>query len=1030
MGVHAALTAGDITNLTTGPHTVRWYLAACNDVTTIATAQIDAPSGLSFPLATLNVKATSANWASVAPGMSVAIGSAAGLSDYGIFRVRKAGSATTLYIGETSWGDNGLITLPIRTQPFGDSSYITVYLNRYDLWSVIPRIIAASNTLYEDYDAIVSSANTTPAPMVSITVNGTGDRWAGFVDAGQTYRTVTLLATPTLWPTSTSITSYAWVIPATWTLTGGSLITNTITCRVPASLVNYTVTCAVTENNGAVFTAVRNVWAFDRASNAPIPVAGLDLTWDRTGARATVTLNDAALAKIPLGAMVYLFSDSLWNGADIPSAVTGMVGWVIRQEERSEPGLRTAALEVVGPVHMLEKLGSYSQYFAQAGSPANWQQVVPALQYVDFWIWWCLAHRAAGVLQLFNYTPIGLSNLQGRLPQSRIESAGSLLGQCRDLAQGYNANFGANPDGEIMVRRHPNYLAYPRSGTVTRATLNQSRMKTHMPSRMNKPNVRRVRGEGFYWNGVSALPTPYLSDAPGDAPGQGVGDDTLAKQFVDSQADLNSRTGLHYAVLNNPYPDIPITIEGNWGAMFYPADMALVGLSLPAANRPDNAAFAMNGIPQSVALRFIDGGAVDTSLSLEGETSGVTGVTVPVPAQVTANTTYASVPAPKPTGTGIGTPTHNGASVLAADNNNMALTTGWFDSAPSYTKLGKPTGTILAVLLDPFSDFLGVSQSGNLGCWCLTTGGLFYTNHVLTLNPVWTLKQSIVPTAGVLRAPIWAQGVVYVCYVTANGTSVVNVKKLSSYGSTTDWSQTVGSASNGNSAVAMDIDQNGADEALVGAYDSGVGGGSVYRIINGGAPSRITGTTATGRYISFIQKPLQTFAGAMNTSTGASENFVYATANIWTIVLNFTSIPGTGTAHLSYLSQGGGTASFTANGYGGLGVYQVGDAPLLTGDSTTFITSYEITGHLVNPSGTGTLTLGLLAGISKTYTPGTTGDYDYTLSSSDGPFNGTVGTRNIYITFSGPDYPGNNYETYLKTITLRGIGTQPTVTAT
>lgn len=835
-----ALTAGELTALA-GAHQAKWYLAVVNNVTA-ATAQVDAPGGLTFPLATLNVKNTSGNWASVAQGMSVAIGLTPGAADIGLYRIRKAGTGTTMNIGETAWGDLGLITRSIRNSIIQNNAYITTYLNRYDIWSVVPRIIAATNTLYEDYDKTVGTFNTTPPPTLNITINGTTDRWPGFADAGQTYRTVVLVATATVWPTSASISSYAWTIPGTWTVTGGSIATNTVTCQVPTSAYNYTVSVTATDNNSGAWTAVRPVWAFDRSgANVPIPIFSLNRSWDRTGAKATVTLNNDALANVPLGAMVYLFSEATWNGPaqDILSASTGQAGWVVQQTENTEPGLRSAELEIVGPTGLLEKLGSYSQYFADTGSPANWQQVVPALSYVDYLIYWILAQRAANVLTLFNYTPMGISNTTGRMPTTRIEAAGNLLAQCQQLAQSYCANFGSNPDGEIMVRLNPQYMtASPRSSVTTRWTVTASTYKTLNPVRENKPRVRRVRGEAFYWDGVAAIPTPYLADAPGDALGQGTADDRLQGQVVDSQDDLDYKTGFHYALVNNPYLSMPLMLEGNY-AMVYPAEMEWLALTAPATLRPDNAALSMNTLPASVSQAWQANGTADTTIEAEGETSGVSAVAVPVPAQATTTTTYSSLPVTTTTSTGIGTPTHNGGTVIAMTAANIGISTSWFDSSPSWTTIAKPSGTLIYLLLDPFSDFLGVTQTGNLGAWCLTTSGLYYTANVLTTTPVWGLKNSLSPgiTSGVLRAPIWAQGVVYVAWV--NSISPCYAAKLSSYGTTTDWSKTIGYGNDLNS-IGLDIDQYGTDEALVGARDLGTGTWSHtfdFTVNNGGFTS-------------------------------------------------------------------------------------------------------------------------------------------------------------------------------------------------
>lgn len=896
MPIHGALTGGELTALQ-GAHVARWFLSVVNS-SSVATARIN-QSSFTYPIPQLTVNATSGNWSSVGAGMTFAVGSAAGLADKGLYRVRSTGDATTIKCGETSQGDPGLMTMAIRNAGFANADYITIYLTRRDIWSIIPRIIAASGSIFEDYDKAVGSSNTTPECILNITMNST-DRRAGFCDAGQTYRTIQFDATETLWPTSSSIASRLWTAPAGWGApTAGSTTGASVTYQVPRSAENYEIQYQATDNNGIVTTAYRQIWASDRSgATVPLTVTSVDsLSWDRDGMKATISLNDVGLASIPIGAMVILWCEATWGGSDITSAPTQFVGWIVRQTEVTEPGLRSVQLEIVGPAGLLALRGAYSQFFDKAASPSTWQQLPSTLEFVDFLVWWLARQRAANVLQCFNYTRLGMSNLTGRLPQWRIEAAGNLLAQMRSVANSYSANVGCNPDGELVVRQHPNRIAYSlRSGLATRATLTASIYHDQQVNRSLYGEVRRVRGEGFYWDGAATLPTPKLSDAPGDAPGQGTRDERLQNQTVDNQSYLNTLTGLVYADLNNPLGDISVNIQGNWG-VFYPAEYQLASDSIPSNLHPSGVAQSIRTIPRSVSLRRNEDGTLDTALSLEGETSGVDGVTVPVPTQATSNPPYVPpiVSNPLPA---IQIPaTHTGGTVIALEKARIGI--GGITGGPWTNITGSGLGgNFLQLALDPFSDFLGAPQSGNLGAWCVTTTGLFYTSNILTTSPIWVVKNTLSPGVldALIRPSTTSPGVIYVAWENVSqATGPVYVAKLTAYGSAMGWSTSLGDFQFPNS-FGFDIDHYGSDECLVSACTTGLPA-RIWRIVSGSAT--LLRAYSDEDIIEVIQKPLFTFGGSSNSSIGGSENFIYHSRKYgwWKTTdggTNFTSITPAG----------------------------------------------------------------------------------------------------------------------------------------
>ena len=181
-------------------------------------------------------------------------------------------------------------------------------------------------------------------------------------------------------------------------------------------------------------------------------------------------------------------------------------------------------------------------------------------------------------------------------------SAGTLLSQVQNLANMVGGNIGANSAGEIFLLQNPQLITYAsRSSVVQRDTLDPSQYVSADIGRELLPRIRKVRGEGFTWDGVSPEPTPLLSDAP-QVFGQGQSDSKLASQVVVDQATLNARTGNEYARANNPYPNLTVSGLRNRD-VYEPAEMAFVTLGVTAALSSDGAAFSRRCIPLSVTKR-------------------------------------------------------------------------------------------------------------------------------------------------------------------------------------------------------------------------------------------------------------------------------------------------------------------------------------------------------------------------------------------------------------------------------------------
>lgn len=621
MAVSPALTGGELTALL-GVGTVRRFLSPVPDVT-VATALVNQVT-FTYPIAQLTVDTTS-NWTLVREGMTVYVGSGAGLRDRGTYRVRKAGNSTTLYIEEIGSQSPGQLAIDIRTAGIANNDFITV-IQRYDMWSVLPRINATTGLITEDFDLAVSTRTTTPEALTYITVNGIRNHLFTYITTSTL--AITAAVTVTKWPTSSGSTlTYLWVYPAGWTGVSGS---TTATLTATATPGNYSLRCTVTDSIGGATERIIVVNIHDDTTNPPLLISEMPRsdTRDRTGRRMSFPLYNNRLASLVDGAMCGYFEVCTWNSTDVGTASRQFVGWIQRHDFSTADTLREATIELVGPAALLDKMQIVSNVASAATVADTWQKVVPSLASGAFMAWLLLRWRAANTLRLFNFTPFSVTATGQRLPRWQIDK-GSALSQIRQIIT-ERGNFGANSEGELLFLYHPSLIDYAsRSSVVVRDSLDASIYKSLTGIRDLPPRVQQVRGEGLSWDGSAVLPTPYYSDAP-KSPGQGSTQTKLGSQIVTGQSELNQLTGDEYARANNPYSQLSVLIEKNRD-VYEPAEMAFVNVALASSLNPTGAALSKRTIPISVSKHHNPDLTSDIELVVEAETHGLPGDYVPVP---------------------------------------------------------------------------------------------------------------------------------------------------------------------------------------------------------------------------------------------------------------------------------------------------------------------------------------------------------------------------------------------------------------
>jgi len=892
MSVNAALTAGELTALASADQTCPVYLSY-EPNTEVGHATIDGAPTI-FPFWALTVKSASAGWTDQRVGQTVIITNGATIRGY--YRVRAVGDATHLYVGELTDADPGLINILSRPYGIQDGDTATIY-ERYDLWSVKP--YTSGGTLYQDYNVAVGTYNSVPQPIVNVAINGQPGDYFATVANGAT-KTISAVISVTKHPTSSGSTlTYAWTYPASFTNVTGDT-TATFGADVPVG--SHRVYCTVTDSIGGALTITR--WLrIHSPADPPLSIfpPSADVR-NRQGRQLTLRLKQSTISVIPAGARCGVWSDGTWGGAAVASATQKFIGFAVQQPFTDKAGYHESELELLGPCGVLDRLHGYAAAFSYDGTTATWENLATTLSTVHFMQWWLLRWRCANVLETFNYTPISTSGTIN-LRKAVSVAPGSLYSQLKYLTDMLDANIGSRSDGELVCRAHPSMLE-DRSAVITRATLSSTTYSFASPLWKRHGEAGAARYDGY----VSDLTadTRVSAQAPGsDSLGQHSGSASGNEKCFASQQDANERAGRALARANNEYPQIQLEIPNNWD-VWEPVDMDRTVIQVAAAKSPTGSAISITALPTSITKQWVGGRRAKIGWQGEAETDGVAGQTILVPPQSASTNRYSRYsPSRAPTAvTGIGTPTHNGYTVLALESAALGITTNWGNTTPSWTGIAKPAGTLWMLILDPASAFLGPGQTGNLGAWALSTNGLYYTPNILTLTPTWTLENALSPgvTGGIIRASTTTPGVVYAAWVNDPGTnaSYVYTARFSAYGATTTWTNTLGTQSNGEWTIGMDIDQYGSDEMLVGVRHvaDATNGAVVYRILNG-TPTALTGTKLVnppdGAGIVFVQKPLFTWAGATNNGVSSTECFLYNGAD------------GTGAYYLNKTTDGGTT---------------------------------------------------------------------------------------------------------------------------
>lgn len=771
-----ALGSTDLSNLRgTGPHTYSGYLVVVPQ-TSFATARMNQASFVS-PLAQVTVDTTSADWLNVLPGMTCWVGTSAGASDVGIYRVRATPTGATLYLQELSTGDFGRLPNTSLTA-LADNQYITI-VSDFNLWSVFPRIVYSGGldgTFYKDYDDGYTDQNETGGAVPGV-VN-IGGHVSGTISGS------TLSASFTAIPHAFdgSVSSYAWDFddgtPGTATGAGPHSVT------FPEG--NRWIRCAVTFSGGAVVTGYRHVWALGN-TNQPYQITSASSRKTKQGRRMTARIVGSAYNTNPirLGAMVMFAENITYNGtATIASAASTFTGWVTRLTLRGQAnGLNEFEVEIVGALELSREMVLHGQQLVVSANPTHWQEVSAGLAHVDFYTYYLL-HYHTTLPRLFDFQR---STLTSYTTSAWKSDRGGVTDEIGRVIARLNLQFTQDSDGTMRLVREPSMLETTalRNALVTRITLNENDVQNVTLGRNLWPRIGQVQASGFSSATDPTQIVPHKSYAPGQTGGQGAGIDILDNQLLGggsltSAAELNARAANLYAKNNRAYESVTFDLaRGNYENVIEPSQPIVIGLSIGATYSPTGEALNLTLDPTEVNIRYEPNGVKVASLTAEVITSGYPAPGQAIPITVGNDRPIDDIQFPPydPTTGLIDIPydpfgynpplTGNTAAPFSTPDTQSAgyLVAGGDDgtgltrtpAAPQFVQIHAPTAAItLDAIFDSRSPKLTSNKtSGALRGWILTDDALYSAaNFLEAVAPAITQRQSNFTGYKFLRGPL------------------------------------------------------------------------------------------------------------------------------------------------------------------------------------------------------------------------------------------------------------------------------------
>jgi hypothetical protein len=601
------ITSGELINLRKNERRSKLFLAF-HPYTTVFSCRVNQTFADYDDVTQVTYDGGSGTYTDIKPDMTVWVGSSAGAYDLGLARIRKAASATVLYLGrgsEVQWADN---------------LYITV-VDDFDLWA--KHWLVQSDVVYMDQDITYSDQNADKNPVAVLGPDAVVELSGASVthqrDASDS------------WVLGSTISGYAWAVSGS-----GASVADETTATPTFTFTEAGVkriSLVLTATNAKTTTVYRYVHVFSAATLPGNEFAVSRIAGDRDsgGWAFQVTMyGDANLSSVRDRAKVILFAQDWYDATKVSigelAGFENIVcwGWIDGQSITPNPESGgTVVFTVRGPAFWMQELASFPGGLKSTSSaPTSWLYAQSLT--VDVALWHLLYWRST----VMSIMDVGLTG-DARTASALTANSDGFWEQIVEISGKILASPAVNRLGKLYIEIDPQLVPVAdRSGIPVVMDITKVDWSSVAIERVTRTAINRMETSA-----VSSGGLPLFSRSVGKIVTRfGRGGSAKDNLLVSDQTELNTLTGLLFAKEVNQFPNVDIDLAQN-NRMIDIAGQQYLTISLVATDTPRGVVWTDKKlIPQRVELVYDgDNGVISTNLECEAETSGNPGVTVIIP---------------------------------------------------------------------------------------------------------------------------------------------------------------------------------------------------------------------------------------------------------------------------------------------------------------------------------------------------------------------------------------------------------------
>lgn len=544
---------------------------------------------------------TTGTHTNILPGMTLWIGSAAGLNDIGEARIRKTPTDSILYIGRES------------ELALADNQYLTV-IDEMRLW---PRHVMIDDGVIKiDQDIAYSDQHTNfdPVPIMG----------PDAVIYADTYPvTVLFPEADESWIFDSTLSAKLWTVTA-GTLANADTFAPILTIEAYPANGLIRVALKLTGANGKEFTGYRYVHVYD-AAHPPVTVFQLNSfsgDHENGGFEFDVTMyGSTAKTSIRDRAPIILFAKDFYGTAlQSIGQVAGrenivVTGWIDGESIEQDPIAGTLRFTARGANYWLDKMPGYPSGVRLAkNTPALWTDMTALT--VDRAVWHLLHWRSTATAVM----DVRLTG-DARLSAEFAPTSSALWQQIKEIATvRILAVPGVDPYGRLYLNCDPQVT--PEVNRTWPILLNILKRDWHGKIDLRREVVHKIAmlNQSGIAVDASGSATAFFSLANGHT-FKHFGDVmTMDGLLLSDQEQANELAGLQMAWKNNEFPQIDIALAAN-NRMFTLFPNQFASITIDVADTLRGIAYSGNLIPRSINYEWnAETGVLSPTISFEAET--------------------------------------------------------------------------------------------------------------------------------------------------------------------------------------------------------------------------------------------------------------------------------------------------------------------------------------------------------------------------------------------------------------------------